>query len=148
MDNFCHIEESQDHLAVVAAISAGTAVASGAKKLWYKIKKPVPKGDPDKAARAEAQKISDAGGYLTLTPFQKSLINMPDYIQAQVNAEAVKSGSGMAADLHRVAQEIAEKVKNAKSITASQGKDGMTVMTYLPFIIIGVVIIYFVIRKK
>ena len=137
----------RDHLAVAAVVGTATTVASGAKKLWYKIKKPVPK-DPDAEARAEAQKISDAGGYLTLTPYQKSLINMPEYIQAQVNAQAVKSGSGMAADLHRVAQEIAEKVKNAKSITASQGKAGMSVMTYLPFIIIGAVVIFFIIRKK
>ena len=33
-----------------------------------------------KAKRKKAQKISDAGGYASLTPYQKSLISVPDYI--------------------------------------------------------------------
>ncbi len=42
----------------------------------------VAKSIRDRAKAKKAQKISDAGGYLTLTPYQKSLIPVPAYITA------------------------------------------------------------------
>lgn len=147
MDNLCGYEQ-QDHFLIKALTSFVKANVDKVKKDRQKSKEAEKKMISSLDEIVKAQAISDAGGYLTLTPSQKSLINMPDYIQAQVNKQAVESGSGVAADLHKVALSIAEKIKKAKPIPATSAQVTASVMTYLPFIVIGAVIIFFIIRKR
>jgi len=79
----------------------------------------------NKAKAKKAQKISDAGGYLTLTPFQKSLIDVPDYILNQ----------GIGAN--------DKDIKNLPAVMDWQSK--------LPLIIGAVLVIglvYFIVKRK
>jgi hypothetical protein len=95
-------------------------VAGGVKNVLASIR--------NKAKARKAQKISDAGGYLSLTPFQKSLIDIPDYILNQT------AGSGA----------TNEDIKNLPADTSEQLKQ------FLPYIIGAIVIgiLLYVILKK
>jgi hypothetical protein len=108
------MDNSQDNLSVVSEVDA---IGAGLKN--------IAKGIRDKAKAKKAQKISDSGGYLTLTPYQKSLIDVPDYILNQ--------GIG-ATDA---------EIKNLPAVTDWSQK--------LPLIIgavIVLVLLYIVVRKK
>lgn len=80
----------------------------------------------NKAKAKKAQKISDAGGYFTLTPFQKSLIDVPAY--------AVSAGTS--------AQDA--KDSEATGVTAGQ------LSRYVPYIIgvVILVVIFFIVKSK
>ena len=103
----------QDNLIVEAAgevLKAGGSLATSIR---------------NKAKAKKAQKISDAGGYLTLTPFQKSLIDVPDYILNQ----------GIGAN--------DKDIKNLPAVMDWQSK--------LPLIIGAVLVIglvYFIVKRK
>jgi hypothetical protein len=43
----------------------------------------------DNAKRKKAQKIADAGGYYTLTPYQQSLIDAPNMAFPNISPQAV-----------------------------------------------------------
>ena len=121
MDNF----NDRDHLAVAAVAAAAPAVVSGAKKLWYKIKKPVPK---KKTVTVEPVAVTE----------QPSMIGSGSGLGIQ---------SGFAA---KAADIIKSKVKEAKEGTGATAQ-AVSVMKSLPFIIGGAVIIYFIfsyIRKR
>jgi len=85
-----------------------------------------------KAKRKKAQKISDAGGYSTLSAYQKSLIPIPAYAQTQ--AQTIAAATGQAAST------VTEQLKNAPAIDAS----GSQVKKYLPYfggaLVIGLLI--------
>ena len=121
------MDNTHDNLDIGKVLNIGEA----AKSLWYKVKKPVPKS-PEDIARAEAQKISDAGGYLTLTPEQKALIPVPEYIKAQ--AQSISQQYGGAATV--------DDLVNAKPIPATAGQLVEKLKAYLPHILIGTVVIW------
>lgn len=110
-------------------------VFSGAKNIWYAVKKPVPKKtDPVEAERAAAQKISDAGGYLTLTPEQKALIPVPGYINTQAANGANITDLQAAPPIPATSGQIIQKIKN-----------------YLPWILGAVglgLVVYFTSKKR
>jgi hypothetical protein len=123
----------------ILGISVGDVFKAG-KKLWYKVKKDKPKAavSPDVAA---AQKISDAGGYLTLTPEQKALIPVPEYIKAQAAQISAKTG-GIAST---------EDLQAAQPLPATSGQLVAKLKTYLPYILGAIalgLVIYFIVRKK
>ena len=92
-----------------------------------------------KAWAKKAKKISDAGGYNTLSKFEKSLIPMPEYAKAQ--AQTVAAATGQAAAT--VEQEIKE--------AAPSDISGSQVKKYLPYIIGAVVvglIVWLLFKKK
>ena len=93
------------------------AIASGVKNLATSVR--------NKAKAKKAQKISDAGGYFTLTPFQKSLINEPDYAKTTIGAKS---------------DEPIEAIAN----------QGFEIKKYIPYIIgvVVIIIIYFVVKSK
>lgn len=114
MDN---LHNESDNFGLGAILGIGAI----AKKAWYKVKKPVPK----KATSTQAaQKISDSGGYLTLTPEQKSLIPVPSYILMQEKNKALQNAN----PLPMTSGQMVEKVKN-----------------YLPYIIGSIVLIIIVV---
>jgi len=80
----------------------------------------------NRAKAKKAQKISDAGGYLTLTPFQKSLIDVPDYILNQT------TGSGANAN----------DIKNLPAVTDWQSKLPLIIGT-----VVFLVVVYIVVNK-
>jgi hypothetical protein len=94
------------------------AAATGVKDLAAAIR--------NKAKAKKAQKISDAGGYFTLTPFQKSLIDVPAY--------AVSAGT------------TAQDAKDSPAMDISGGQ----LKKYLPYIIgvVILVIIFFIVKRK
>lgn len=113
MDNCNNLTANDIVPGVGGAIDKG---ASAAKSVVVNIR--------NRAKAKKAQKISDAGGYNTLTPFQKSLIPVPSY--------ALNSKTP-----------TAEEAKNAEPSAVTTG----AATPYLPYII-GVVIlaavIYFI----
>lgn len=82
MDNIVY---EHDNVTVAdTGIPGGATVdslASGAKNLL--------KGIRDKAKAKSAQKVSDSGGYWTLRPYLKSLINIPQYVIDQVAGQGI-----------------------------------------------------------
>lgn len=122
MDNFCHYDD-RDHLLPVAAVAAAApGVVSGAKKIWYKIKKPKPKKKT-----------------VTVTPVGVS--DQPSMI-GEGSGLGIQSGfATKAADI------IKSKVKQAKEGTVATAQTN-SIIKSLPFIIIGAVIIFFIIRKR
>lgn len=125
------MDNTHDNLDLGKILNVGEA----AKSLWYKVKKPVPKSTEDKA-RAEAQKISDAGGYLTLTPEQKALIPVPEYIKAQ--AQSISQQYGGAATV--------DDLTTAKPIPATAGQLAEKLKAYLPHILIGAVVVWLLVK--
>jgi len=108
----------QDNLSVISEIDQ---VGAGVKNIAASIR--------NRAKARKAQKISDGGGYLTLTPFQKSLIDVPDYILNQTAGQ----GAGATED----------DIKNLPAVTDWKAK--------LPLIIGAVVVIglvYFIVKRK
>jgi len=89
----------------------------------------------ERAWRKKSQKISDAGGYATLSKYEKSLIKMPEY------AKVAAAQAGINAQV----------VENAPAIPATTAQLGEKLKQYLPMII-GIVvigaIIYFIVKKK
>jgi hypothetical protein len=79
----------------------------------------------NKAKAKKAAKIAAAGGYLTLTPFQKSLIPVPAYVGEQVKGISAATGQPATVDA----------VKNLPPIPATPGQMGAKLKTYLPWII-------------
>ena len=71
----------------VPAGAAIDSVASGIKDIAANIR--------NRAKAKKAQAISDAGGYNTLTPFQKSLIPVPPYA---LNTETPTAADAVAAE--------------------------------------------------
>lgn len=115
MDNF----NDRDHLAVAAVAAAAPAVVSGAKKLWFKIKKPKPK--------------------------KKTVTVEPVAVTEQPIMTGQGSGLGIQSDIAaKTAAIIKSKLKEGTGATAQ----ATSVMKSLPFIIVGAVIIYFIIRKR
>lgn len=115
------------------AIGAGTVITAGAGLVGAAAKPFVGLAASirNKAKAKKAQKISDAGGYLTLTAFQKSLIGVPSYIQT----------AGIPAE---VAQE-------AEPIPATEGQVAAKFKTYLPYIIgavVLIVIVFIIVKRK
>lgn len=85
----------------------------------------------DKAKAKKAQKISDAGGYFTLTPYQKSLIDIPDYALKQANEQGLNN----------------DQLKDAPPVSITTGQ----LKNYLPYILGAVglgLVIYFIVKKK
>jgi hypothetical protein len=85
----------------------------------------------NKAKAKKAQGISNAGGYLSLTPFQKSLIPVPAYVSGQGGA------TGLTPNEYQTLP--------AAPITGGQ------VTKYIPYLLGAVVIgiaVYFIIKKK
>ena len=109
-----------DNLSVVGEVDTTLA---GIKNIAASIR--------NKAKAKKAQKISDAGGYMTLTPFQKSLIDVPDYILNQT------TGTGATAD----------DIKNMPAVNDF----GQMIKNNLPAIlgfIAVIVVIYFFVKRK
>jgi hypothetical protein len=85
----------------------------------------------DRAKAKKAQAISDAGGYMTLTPYQKSLIDIPPYILNQTQGTTA----------------TAEDIKNMPAVNDF----GQMIKNNLPVIlgfIAVIAVIYFVVKKK
>jgi hypothetical protein len=111
--------------------TAGTA----AKKLLGNIR--------NKAKAKKAQKISDAGGYATLSAFQKSLIPVPAYINQQAQTVAASSKTPAAA--------VIDKMKTSEPIPVSDAQKANLFKQYLPYLIVVIVIgalLYFFVIKK
>jgi len=109
-----------DNLSVFGEIDA---VGAGVKNIAASIR--------NRAKAKKAQGISDAGGYMTLTPFQKSLIGVPDYILNQTQGTSA----------------TAEDIKNMPAVNDF----GQMIKNNLPVIlgfIAVIVVIYFVVKKK
>ena len=89
----------------------------------------------ERAWRKKSQAISDAGGYATLSKYEKSLIKMPEYAKVAAAAAGVN----------------ANVVENSGAIPATNAQLMDKVKNYLPMIIgvvvIGV-IIYMIVKKK
>jgi hypothetical protein len=85
-----------------------------------------------KAKRKKAQKISDAGGYVTLTAYQKSLIPMPDYAKTQAQTVAAATGQAAAA--------VQQQLKDAPALDPQTGQ----LKKYAPYII-GAVVLFAVV---
>lgn len=109
-----------DNLSVVSEVDA---TAAGIKNIAKSIR--------DRAKAKKAQKISDNGGYMTLTPYQKSLIDIPDYILNQTQGTSA----------------TADDIKNmpAKNDLGQLIKDNLT--TIIIIIVVGV-LVYVLIKKK
>jgi len=96
--------------------AAADKTASGVKDLF--------KGVRDRAKAKKAQSISDAGGYNTLSPYQKSLIPVPSY------------------------------ALNSKTPTAQEALDAEPVVQmnkYIPYALGAVavgVLIFFIVKRK
>lgn len=75
------------------------------------------------AKRKKAQKISDQGGYNTLTAYQKSLIPVPEYAKTQ--AQTIAAATGQAAAT------VEQELKEAAPSDISTGQ----VKKYLPYIV-------------
>jgi hypothetical protein len=83
-----------------------------------------------KAKTKKAQKISDAGGYLTLSPYQKTLIPIPEYVKAA-----------------NIPADVAQK---SEPIPATEAQVAAKAKNYLPYILglIGIGIVVYLISKK
>jgi len=109
-----------DNLSIVEEVDT---VAAGIKNIAASIR--------NKAKARKAKKISDAGGYMTLTPFQKSLIDVPDYILAQTAGT-----SATAADIQSM-----PAVNNLGQII----KNNMPTI----LVVVGVIVVaYFLFKRK
>jgi hypothetical protein len=88
-----------------------------------------------KAKRKKAQKISDAGGYFTLSAYQKSLIEIPEYAKKQMATQGTEPA----------------KIQATDALPIQAGQVGSSIKVYLPYIIGAVVlgvVIYFVAKKS
>ena len=104
------------------------------------------KGIRDKAKAKKAQKISDAGGYFQLTAYQKSLIPVPDYARVQAQATGnIVNGSPEQPVINDAGQ---VDIAQAPALPATDEQVGMKLKQYLPFILIGGALIFFLILRK
>lgn len=117
------------------AISAVSGLASGIR---------------NKAKAKKAQKISDAGGYFTLSGFQKSLIPVPDYAKVQAAASGnVAAGAGTGQPVINDSGQV--DVAQVEAIPASEAQVKSKLKEYLPYIlgvIVLVVVVFIVMKKK
>jgi hypothetical protein len=109
-----------DNFSVVGEVDV---VAAGIKNIAASIR--------NKAKARKAKKISDRGGYMTLSPFQKSLIDVPDYILAQTQGTTATAKDIQ--DMPAV-NDFGQMIKN--NLTAILG-----------FIAV-IVIVYFLVKRK
>jgi len=109
-----------DNLSVVQEVDA---VGAGIKNVAASIR--------NRAKARKAQKISDGGGYMSLTPFQKSLIDVPDYILNQTQGTSA----------------TAEDIKNMPAVNNIGAMIKNNLPAILGFIAV-IAVIYFVVKKK
>ena len=121
------MENCDNVVGVGSVVAAGAGVVGAVAKPFAGLAASI----RNKAKAKKAQKISDAGGYMTLTAFQKSLIPIPSYITT--------------------AQIPAEVAQTAEPVEITAGQAGTTLKKFLPWILGAIVlglVAYFIIKKR
>lgn len=115
------------------SIQVASSVVTGVKNLASNIR--------NKAKAKKAQKIADAGGYNTLTPFQKSLIQVPEYVNANLNKEQTTLGN----EIDKEILKIEKKADGELSVTEAKLKKRIIVGIIIVFVLFAGY--YFLLRK-
>jgi hypothetical protein len=166
MDNFIYESASDNVTLADTGLPGGAALDKIGSKL-----KSLRVGIVNKAKAKKAKKISDGGGYWGLTSFQKSLINIPQYVLDQVGGQGISEkmveqmpkwqSTPTIADIKAVDAKIkgTNKISDTGIIGVSEplaaaAEKNLTPMDYKKYIpyVIGVVVlavvIFFVVKKK
>lgn len=95
----------------------------------------------NKAKAKKAQKIADAGGYNTLSAFQKSLIADPNLVNSTLSA----SEQSLAVDIDKAVSELEKKEAGETSVTESKLKKIIIIVVSVVAVIL---VAWFFLKKK
>lgn len=119
---------------ITKVISAAPKIVTGVKKVSANVR--------NKAKAKKAQKIADAGGYNTLSGFQKSLIADPNLTNS---APLTKTEQALAADVDKVVTDLEKKESGESPVS----NDKMKKIIIIAVVVVGVVLLaWFFLKKK
>lgn len=126
-----------------------SAIAETGGKIFNAVKSSgIVKSVRDKAKAKKAQKISDAGGYFTLSGYQKSLIDVPEYAKAQAAATGNIVSNDPNQPLINAAGQV--DISQAPALPATDAQLKVTLKKFMPYIL-GVLVlvgIFIFIKKR